>query len=76
MKTTKIFAAMLAVLGFSACEPEEELKPGCPPSDGPMFMYGVVPCAYEQKDNVPDAKEIGDYALDETEIFIEENESE
>ncbi len=78
IKVTKIFAAMLAVLGFAACEPEEpEVKStGCPPDNVARPMYGALPCTFEVKDNVPDAKEIAEFELDGTEIFIQEDESE
>jgi hypothetical protein len=58
MKTSKLIAGLLVILGFAACEPEESL-PKCPPvNEGDArYMYGVVPCAYESKSNVPDVDE-------------------
>jgi hypothetical protein len=56
MKTSKLIAALLAVLGFAGCEPEETPKPGCDPN-GAYLMYGTVPCAYESKVAVPDTDE-------------------
>ncbi len=47
-------AGLLVVLGFAACKPEEIPKPGCPPAGTPVLSYGVIPCTYESKANVPD----------------------
>ncbi len=53
MRTSKLIAGLLVILGFAACEPEEELKNGCDP-EGLRFMYGSVPCSYESKAAVPE----------------------
>ncbi len=69
MKMSKLIAGMLVMLGFAACEPEEETKPGCDP-EGLRYMYGPYPCAYESKSAVPD----GDDVTEAAEFIISETE--
>ncbi len=53
MKTSKIIAGMLVVLGFSSCEPEDDYVPWRCDPNAPRLMYGAYPCEYESKAAVP-----------------------
>jgi hypothetical protein len=68
MKTSKIIAAALVMLGFAGCKPEEIVdKPmyGVPEGD---YMYGVKRAVFEQKPAAPDLEtevKAADFAIDE-----------
>jgi hypothetical protein len=55
MKTSRIIAALLVALGFTACEPEEEKVMYGPPEA--KYMYGVSRAVFELKPAVPDIDE-------------------
>ncbi len=68
MKTNKIIAGLLVMLGFAACKPEDEQLPRCPGENEARYMYGVFPCEYETKSAVPEWREPSEDSV----LFLDE----
>ncbi|MDR2912647.1 MAG: hypothetical protein LBV38_05030 [Alistipes sp.] len=73
MKTTKLIAGVLVMLGFAGCEPEESPGPnedGLPRCQEDMFypLYGPPTCYWESRATIPQWLEPSEGAV----LFVDE----
>jgi hypothetical protein len=72
MKTSKLIAGGLVMLGFAACKPDEAEKPMYGPPH--VNMYGAPSAQFEQKPQVPDAGTTAEFKIEEQPEQQNENE--